>query len=310
MAGLELHNSDVYFRGQFVPFKEAGLSIASSPVLYGLSVYTVLDVFWDEQQQKHLVFRLNDHYKRLVNSARIMGFSDFSAMCTPENFVSIIKELLTRNEVREDALIRVTIFVDEIMAGTKAKGLQTDWSVFVYPMGDPLANDGLKVGVSSWERTSDNAIPPRAKVTGNYANAALMKDEALANGYDEAIALDHHGHVAESTVANIFLVMNGELITPDQSTDLLEGITRDTVIKLAEDMNIVCRERSVDRSELYIADEIFLSGSSVRMAPVVSVDGHEIHHGKTGPITQKIIGKLDEVQRGRADKYKSWVSAF
>lgn len=306
MQKLDITKSTAYFRYGFVPFNEANVSIASSPVLYGLSVYTVFNVLWNSKQKKLYVFRLRDHFNRLLNSAKIMDFHSFVEDWTYEEFEEVILNLLKQNKVREDVLVRATVFIDELAPGTKIHGLSNSLSAYVYPMGELLARSGITACVASWQRTSDNAIPARAKVNGSYINASLMKNEALQNGYDEAIALDEHGHVAESTVANLFLVRDGRLITPDTSTDILEGITRDSVLKIAEHLQIPQGERSVDRSELYIADEVFLCGSTARITPILSIDKRQVGTGHAGPITEKLVKAYDDIQRGNDNSFADW----
>jgi len=306
--GLNLKKSKVYFRDKFVPFKDANLSVASSPVLYGLSVYTVFNVIWDKQNKQLKIFRLEDHYKRLINSTDILEFTEFAKDWNYEKFKRIMLELLHENKVQEDALVRVTVHIDELIAGTISTNLKNAVSAYVYPMGQILPEKGAKVCVSSWTRNSDNAIPSRAKVNGSYVNATLMKNEALKNGYDDAIALDIHGHVAEGTVANFFIVRNGELISPDESTDILEGITRDSVIKIADVLNIPLKIRSIDKSELYLAEETFFCGSSANITPVISVDKIAVGDGKAGKITKQISDYYDQIRLGQIEQFKSWVT--
>ncbi|MEO8785343.1 MAG: aminotransferase class IV [Candidatus Saccharimonadales bacterium] len=296
MSEFDYHHSQAYFRDDFVPFSEANLSIGSSPVLYGLCVYTVFAASWDPKAKQLYAFRLKDHYKRLVNSANIMDFNSFSKVWSYERFELTMLELLRRNKVQENVLVRAAVFVDELLAGTKIHDLKNSFSAYVYPMGHILPDDGAHVCVSSWQRTADNAIPSRAKVNGSYINASLMKNEALLNGYDEAIAIDDHGHVAEGTVANLFIVRGGKLITPDPATDILEGITRDTVLQLAAELGIPAVERSIDRSELYIADEIMMCGSSARVLPILSVDKRQAGNGQAGPLTKKIATAFQVAQ--------------
>ncbi len=304
---LDFQQTQAYFRDGFVPFSEANVSIASSPVLYGLSVYTVFGVSWNEQEKKLLAFRMKDHFRRLQNSARIMDFHSFVEEWTYEKFEATMFELLKKNNVQEDALVRVTVFIDELIAGTKIHGLKNSLSAYVYPMGEILPRSGVNLGISSWVRNSDNSIPAKAKINGSYVNAALMKNEALLNGYDDAIALDHHGHVAESTVANLFIVRNGKLATPDTSTDILEGITRDSLIELARSMDMEVEERSIDRTELYKSEEAFLCGSSARITPVLSIDKRPIGNGQVGPITRQLMEAYEAVQRGTADRFAEWL---
>ncbi len=304
---LVLETSTAYFRDGYVPFEKANLSIASAPVLYGLSVYTVISATYNPKTKKLYIFRLRDHFKRLVNSAKIMDFGGFSKKWDYEKFEKAICELLNRNHVQQDILIRASLFIDEILSGTKMHGLATNVSIFVYPTTSLYKSEGVNVCISSWQRTPDNSIPSRAKVTGSYVNSSLMKNEALLNGYDDAIALDANGHVSESTAANLFIVKNGTLITPHGSTDILEGITRDTVQKMAIHLGIDHEDRAVDRSEIYTADEAFLCGSSARITPIFSVDKHVIGNGKTGSITSKLTEEYTKIRNGEVGYSRSWL---
>lgn len=308
MSNFDYQQASVFFRDKMVPFNQANVSIASSPVLYGLSIYTVFAASWDDQTQSLYIFRLKDHYKRLVNSANIMDFNNFAKDWTYQRFETTMLDLLKQNNVQEDVLVRATVFVDELIAGTKIHDLTHSFSAYIYPMGQILPKDGIHVCVSSWQRNSDNAIPSRAKVNGSYVNASLMKNEALLNGYDDAIAVDEHGHVAEGTVANLFMVRDGVLITPDPATDILEGITRDTVMKLAQAADIPVRERSIDRSELYLADEIFMCGSSARVTPVLSIDKRPVNNQAVGPITQTIAQNFVAAQTKASPANNDWLT--
>ena len=304
----ELQKSVAYFRDDYVPFDKANLSIASAPVLYGLSIYTVFPVFWDEWTKQLNMFRLDRHFKRLQNSARILAFEDFLKDWDYLQFESVMKELLQKNKTQQDSLVRVTVFVDDILKGTRMKDLKHSLSAFVYPAAPLLPVSGARLGVSSWRRTPDNSIPSRAKINGSYVNAALMKHEAIMSGFDDAIALDEQGHVTESTVSNMFIVRGGNLITPDGSADLLEGITRDSVFKLAAKLGLDCKERVIDRSELYIADEIFLCGSSMSIVPVISIDHRHIGDGKPGKITKQFMSMYEDLGRGKAASFKKWLT--
>lgn len=308
MSKFNYQKSIVYFRDKWVPFTEANVSVASSPVLYGLSVYTVFNAIWNDTNQQLNIFRLKDHYRRLCNSARIMDFDNFSKLYSYTKFEKIIIGLLRKNKIHEDVLVRVTIFIDELVAGTKIHGLKNSISAYVYPMGEILPRSGIEACVSSWTRVNDSMIPARAKVNGQYVNASLMKNEAIVNGYDEAIALDDAGHVSEGTVANLFLVRDSKLITPDQSTDILEGITRDTVLKLADYLGIESEQRSVDRTELYIADEAFMCGSSAHITPILSVDRRKIGTGRLGGVTGRLSQLYHQVQVGEVDGFGGWLT--
>ncbi len=293
----QLEQTYAYFRDGIIPFNDATLSIASAPVLYGLSVYTVFPVFWNPITQQFHPFRLMDHYNRLINSAKIMAFDDFAKNWSYDRFEREMNNLIAKNDIAEDCLVRVNVFVDDQLKGTRMHGLKHSLSAFVYPAAPLLPKQGAHLGVSSWRRTPDNAIPSRAKINGSYVNAALMKHEAVMSGFDDAIALDMNGHVAESTVSNIFLVFKGEVVTPNRSTDLLEGITRDTVFRLADHFGIKTSQRVVDHSELYIADEIFLTGSSMQVTPVIKIDHRPIGSGKAGPVTKKLADAYLKIGR-------------
>lgn len=302
----DLSKSVAYFRDGLVPFDEANVSIASAPVLYGLSIYTVFPVFYDAKTGESYMFRLEDHFKRLRNSANIVAFDDFLKAWDYQRFEAAMQELLKKNDPKEDSLVRVSVFVDDILKGTRMHGLKHSLSAFVYPQAQLLPPAGARLGVSSWRRTPDNAIPARAKINGSYVNAALMKHEAILNGFDDAVALDEQGHVAESTVANLFIARDGKLITPSSSTDLLEGITRDTVFKLADHSGIDYEQRTVDRSELYVADEVFLCGSSMNITPVISIDHRAVGSGKPGQLTRQLVKAYEDCGRHKSEFFKRW----
>ncbi len=310
MKDFNYQNSTVYFRDGFMPIDEAQVSITAAPILYGLGIYTVLSAIRNEQDKKMYAFRLKEHYDRLINSAKIMDFQQFIDEWPYERFVQMVKDLIAKNEPKQDVLVRVVIFIDEQLSGTKMHGLKNSLAAFVYAFHDLYESQEISLGVSSWQRTPDNAIPSRAKVTGSYVNASLMKNEALIKGYDDAVALDGHGHVTESTVANIFVVRDGVLISPDGATDLLEGITRSTVFTMADELGIPHTKRSLDRSELYLADEVFLCGSSARITAVTSIDKRPIKDGKTGPLTAKLIKEYESAHRGDGGKYADWRTAI
>lgn len=292
--------------GMYVPFSEANVSIASASVQYGLSVYTALNVISGSEGM--LGFRLRDHYERLANSAKILGMRDFKVSCSYERFKKVITTLLEKNSVKDSVIVRINYYIDEIMAGTRIHDLPTGLSMFLLPFGDYFSKPVLDVCVSSWTRIPDSALPPRAKVTGSYVNSSLMKSEAMINGYDDCIALDQHGHIAEGAVANIFMVRNGILITPSESSDILEGITRNTVMRIAIELGIPTQVRTIDRSELYIADELFFSGSSARIWPIVSVDRRDIGDGKKGPITSQIAEVYSDIQLGKSIVDNNWLT--
>lgn len=303
-----IQKSKGYFRDGLVNFDEMNLSIASASVLYGLGVYTVFYCGWDSHNDQLWAFRLEDHYKRLAQSAKIMSFPSFEEQYSFSQFKNLLINMIRVNKIKDNVLVRVSLFVDDTLSGTKTLGLKTSLAAFIYPASPMYPGSGINVGVSSWARTPDNSIPARAKVHGNYVNASLAKNEALAAGYDEAILLDNQGQVAESTVTNICIVRDGTIISPAPSTDLLEGITVRTVEELARHLDIPFEWRAVDRSELSIADEIFLTGSSAGVTPVLSVNKQPVGNGVVGPIASQLRELYAQVRLGEVPKFHAWLT--
>lgn len=292
----------VYFGDKIIPLEKATLSIASSAVLYGLSVYTVFPICVDNKG-KLVAFRLKDHFKRLLDSARIIGIDGFEKEWDYERFEKAVHELVGAQKITEDVFVRVTVHVDELVAGTRSRGLHTTLSMFIYEALPIVPQDGARLKTSVWRRIPDYAIPSRAKVNGAYVNSVLAKQDAIDSGYDDCVFLDGAGHVCELSAANIFIVRNGTLITPDTTSDLLEGINRRTIIEVAQDLGIPVAERAVDLTELYIADEIFACGTSAYVACVKEVDARAIGNGKVGPITKKLRELHTDILHGRSKAY-------
>ena len=296
----------VFFGDTMVESNKATLSIASSAVLYGLSVYTVFPVSIGVDK-KRWGFRLQEHYQRLINSAKIIGIDGFATEWSYAKFIVAIKELMAKNDVAKDVYVRATVHVTAEIAGTRSRGLPIALSMFVYDAVPILPSTGSRLKTSSWRRIPDNAIPSRAKVNGAYVNSVLAKQDALDSGYDDCIFLDGHGHVCELSAANIFMVRSGILYTPDTMTDLLEGINRLTIIELAREEGMQVVERSIDATELYIADEVFACGTSANISPVLEVDARVIADGKIGPITQK-LQEMHRLARHDSHKHKQWLT--
>jgi branched-chain amino acid aminotransferase len=272
-----------YFDRKISSFKDAKLSIASSAVLYGLSIYTVFHVSTDKGTYR--AFRLQQHYDRLRGSAKIIGL-EWPHDLTYESFQKIVSELVRANMPQESVFVRATIHADALLPGTRTRGVSTQLSAFIYTATPIVKPSGVRLKTSQWRRIPDNSIPSRAKVNGAYVNSVLAHQDALDAGYDDCIFLDQAGHVCELAAANIFMVRSGVLITPDTSSDLLEGINRRAILEIATKAGIPTHERTVDLTELYIADEVFVCGTSAFVASVAEIDGRVV--GKPGPITQKI----------------------
>ncbi len=297
-----------YFGDHIVPIEEAQLSVASAAVLYGLSVYTVFPVW---MTRKGLVaFRLRDHYQRLIHSARIIGLDTFEKEWTYEKFESVVKELVHVNTPTEGVFARATIHVDELVPGTRSRGLHTTLSMFLYEAKPIIPQNGARLKTSVWRRIPDYAIPSRAKVNGAYVNSVLAKQDALDSGYDDCIFLDAQGHVCELSAANIFMVRGGVLSTPGTTGDILEGINRRTLLELARDMGIPTEERDIDLTELYIADEVFACGTSAFVAPVKEIDARKIGNGEMGLITARLREKHGEILSGKDPMYDKYLTVL
>lgn len=298
----------VFFGDKIVKSKDANVSVASSAVLYGLSVYTVFPVSIDRSGNR-VAFRLPEHFERLINSAKIIGIDTFEPEWTYDKFIKVVKKLLDKNKVNTDVYVRATVHVTSEIAGTKSRGLNTALSMFVYDAVPILKPEGARVKTSVWRRIPDYAIPSRAKVNGAYVNSVLAKQDALDSGYDDCIFLDVGGHVCELSAANIFIVRHGKIITPDTTSDLLEGINRRTVIELAQkELGLEVIERSIDLTELYIADEVFATGTSANIAPIIEIDARKIASGKPGEITKKLQKMHFEIRSGKTLNEIGWLT--
>lgn len=285
-----------YWGNTIVPIKDAHVSVASSAVLYGLSVYTVFPVLSIEK--KLAAFRLPDHYTRLINSARIIGIDRFEKIWSYERFAKAVAKVAMANKVKERVFIRASVHVSDLVPGTRSRGLKTVLSMFVYEATPIIPQNGARLKTSVWRRIPDYSIPSRAKVNGAYVNSVLGKQDAIDSGYDDCLFLDASGHVCELSAANIFIVRDGVLMTPGPASDILEGINRKTVLELATEMNIPTEEREIDLTELYVADEVFACGTSSFIAPISEIDARSIGGKKTGSITKRISERFRGIFAG------------
>jgi branched-chain amino acid aminotransferase len=300
---------NAYFGDRITPTADATLCVTSAAVLYGLSVYTVLPVTIS-RENKAVAFRLSDHYRRLVNSARIIGIDTFEPAWPESRFIAALRDVVWANEVAEDVFVRVSVHVCEQLPGTRSRGMRTLLSMFVYTAEPILPLDGARLKTSVWRRIPDYAIPSRAKVNGAYVNSVLAKQDAIDSGYDDCIFLDASGHVCELSAANIFIVRDGVLITPGTASDLLEGISRSTVLLLAQRLGIAAHEREVDLTELYVADEVFASGTSTYVTPVIEVDARVVNGRGVGPVTASIRDKYLAVLRGEDEDREQFTTTL
>lgn len=293
-----------YLDGEWVDSTKASIPVRTHAFLYGTSVFEGIRAYWNEEEQQLYAFRVKEHYERMFASAKIMFMNP---TMTLDEYCQLTVEQLKKNNYRENTYIRPTLYKCAQKVGP---GLYDNPDAFVLltnKMGDYIdTSKGLRVCVSSWRRNGDNSIPPRAKVSGAYANSALIKTDAHLAGFDDAIVLDEFGQVTEGSAMNLFLVMDGKLVTSAKTDSILIGITRNTIIELAKDLGIPVEERAIDRSELYLADEAFYCGTGAQVSPIVEIDGRKLGDGKVGPIATKLQNLYFDVVKGKVAKYKHW----
>ncbi len=296
--------SYAFFQKQFVPLEEAKIGIMTHALHYGTSIFEGIRGNWNEEQQQMYIFRLREHYQRMASGCRVMMINlpySVDEMC------QITVDLVAKCGFKEDIYIRPLAYKSSQSLGVRLHDLDDDFLILVIPWGPYLDMDKARCGVSSWHRPPDNVIPPQVKVTGIYVNNALAKTEAISNGFDEAIMLSPDGHVSEGSGENIFLVIDGKLVTPASYNNILIGITRNTVIELAKnELGIETIFRPIDRSELYTADECFLTGTAAHLTPVSEIDHRKIGNGEIGEITKKLQEIYADVIRGNNPKYLKW----
>ncbi len=296
-----------FFEGKFVPIEEANINIKTNSFHYGTAIFEGLRAYWNEDHGQLYILFAKEHFERLKKNARAL-FMELPY--TPEELVEITKELLRKNEIRQDVYIRPIVYFKDLALTPKLIGYTPEVAIYTYNFGRYLdTSQGIRVKVSSWKRNDDNSIPSRWKVAGAYINSALAKTEALMAGYDEALLLNSQGYVAEGSGENVFLIRDGRAVTPSYNEHILEGITRRAVITLLEnDLVVRVEERSVARSELYVADEIFLTGTAAEITPVIEVDNRKVGNGKIGEITRGLQELYFNAVRGNIERYRSWLT--
>lgn len=297
-----------WFGQGLIDFDQANVSVASAAVLYGLSVYTVFGV--NQTLQGPAAFRLHDHFTRLQESARIIGLDTFQQEWTYTKFEKAVQNLIAENHLASDVLVRATVHASDILPGARSRGVGTELSMFIYDAAPILPLSGARLKTSIWRRVPDIAIPARAKVNGAYVNSVLGRQDALDSGYDDCLFLDASGHICELSTANVFMVRNGRLITPDTTSDLLEGINRRTIIELSKIHKIPVVERAIDLTELYVADEVFACGTSAFVAPIIEVDGRSIGNGQPGKLTTQLGVLHDELLHGKSKHSGQFLTYF
>lgn len=298
-----------YFKGQIVPLEDAKVSVMTHALHYGTGAFAGMRAFWNDDEEQLFMFRPDDHFERLLNSAALLRM-DLGH--TVASLKEVLTQLLRAEGFRENCYIRPLVYKSEEGLGVSLHDIESDLTMFATPVGNFLVrNDdsGIHVCISGWRRVDDNMIPARGKVSGAYANSNMAKTDAMLAGFDDALLLNVDGHISEATAANVVFIRKGVAITPPITANILEGITRRSVIQwLQEDLNIEVQEREIDRTEVYLAEEIFLCGTGAQVAPVSRVDHRVVGEGKIGPITRRLRDHYVQVVTGRVPKYRSWVT--
>jgi branched-chain amino acid aminotransferase len=295
----------VYANGAFKRYDEAKVGLLTHGLQYGTGCFEGIRGFWNPEEKELYLLLLREHYERLHISAKILMMQ---LPHTTDELIEITAELCARNRFETDVYIRPCIFKSAEDVGVRLHNVPDYFAMIPVPFNSYLdTSKGLKVCVSSWRRADDTMAPPRAKITGLYVNSALAKSEAITNGFDEAILLSHDGHVAEGSAENIFLVRHGKLYTPDPSQNVLEGCTRRAIMQIAESLDIATVERSIDRGELYAADEIFFTGTAAGIAHVTSIDHRTVGDGAMGPITKKLAETYQRTVRHKEPTFAHWL---
>ena len=295
-----------YFDGRFMPLRDAHVGILTHALHYGTGVFEGIRAHWDESQRELFVLRAQEHYERWHKNCGVLRIE---VPRTPGELTDITVEIQSRNGFRTNVYIRPLAYKCAERVGVSIDD-QDAFAIVALPFGEYLpADKGIHAGVSSWRRVEDNAIPPRAKICGAYVNSAVASADARRSGFDEAILLNENGHVAEGATCNIFMVRKGKLITPPVTENVLEGITRDCVMRLAAwELNIETVERPIDRSELYMGDELFFTGTAVAITPIVRVDHRPVKDGKIGEVTRRLQQLYFDATRGHLQVYRNWLT--
>ncbi|HEY9659042.1 MAG TPA: branched-chain amino acid transaminase [Allocoleopsis sp.] len=290
-----------YFEGQFVPFGEAKLSIATHALHYGTAAFGGLRGIPDPQNPNQiLLFRLDRHCQRLSDSARFLHY-DLPA----SKIESVIIDFVKKNQPKTSFYIRPLVYTSDLGIAPRLHNIEHNFFVYGLELGDYLSPEGVSCRISSWYRQEDRSLPLRGKITGAYITSSLAKTEAVEAGFDEAILMNAQGKISEASGMNVFMVRHGKLVAPGFEQDILEGITRDSILTVARDLGIPVVERPIDKTELFIADEVFLSGTAAKITPVRRIENYELSSDR--PITDKLREKLTAITENRDPAYQDWV---
>ncbi|HAV78221.1 MAG TPA: branched chain amino acid aminotransferase [Anaerolineae bacterium] len=294
-----------FFEGKIVPLSEANINIATHGFLYGTSIFGGMRSYWNEEKKRLFVFRPYDHFRRLLHSAKMMSMR---TEYDEESLIDLTLELLRTDNWQRDIYMRPTFYKADLGIGVKLHDLKDEFCMFVMAFDKYVPNDtNAHVTVSSWRRIDDNVIPARGKVAGAYVNSALIKTDANRSGFDEALVLDNNGHVSEGSAMNIFMLRDGVLVPPPVTDNILEGITRKSIIELARnELGLEVLERSIDRTEVFIAEEMFMTGTAAQITTVTKVDHRPIGAGVMGPVVTKLRILYEDILRGKNRNYEHW----
>ncbi len=293
-----------FFDGRIVPFSDAKVSVMTMGLNYGTACFGGLRGYWNDEDQQLYIFRPLDHYKRFLNSAKILMMN---LGLSAGRLVEITQELLRTEGRQQNVYIRPLVYQAEEGIGVRLHDVRSALTIWAIPYGSYMTECGAHVTFSSWRRVDDNAIPPRGKISGAYVNSAFIKTDAHHGGYDEALVLNQDGHISEGSAANFFMLRDGVISTPCVTDNSLEGITRRTLLVLMRDeLGMTVNERAIDRSEVYLADEAWFCGTGVQVAPITAVDHRLIGNGECGPFVAKLRDLYFDVVCGKVAKYKDW----
>jgi branched-chain amino acid aminotransferase len=294
-----------FFQGKIVPYSEAKVGVLTHGLNYGTGVFGGVRAYKNDESGKLYLFRPTDHYKRFLNSCKMM-LMDFDE--TPESLTQHTIDLVKKGNFSEDVYIRPLAYKSDEMIGVKLHDVGADFTIVALPFGKYVANDtNAHVTVSSWRRLDDNVIPARGKISGAYANSAFIKTDAVRSGFDEALVLTQAGHLSEGSAENVFMVRDGVLITPAVYENILEGITRRSIMEVAaKELGMEVVERPVDRTEIYICDELFMTGTAAQVTAITKVDHRPVGDGVMGPVATKLRELFFDILRGKNEKYKDW----
>ena len=295
-----------FFQGNIVPIEQAKVSVMTHAFNYGTGVFGGIRAYWNADEEQLYIFRPLDHFRRVLNSAKMLLME---LPYTPEDMLGILRDLLRKENYRGvDVYIRPLAYKSSVGIGVRLHDLEADFTMFALPFGSYIPNEeGSRVTFSSWVRIDDNMIPARGKIVGAYANSAFIKTDAALAGYDEALVLDQSGHVSEGSAENFFMVRDGVAYTPPVTSNILEGITRRTVIQLLrEEMGMEVVEREIDRTEVFIADEAFFCGTGVQIVAIAEVDHRPVGTGQMGPVVRRLRELYFDLVRGKLPRYRDW----